>query len=35
MEAGILSFSPPLPPERIADDSYSRAAVAQLGPYRP
>lgn len=35
MDAGILSFPQPLPAERIADDSYSRAAVAQLGPYRP
>jgi NitT/TauT family transport system substrate-binding protein len=35
IDAGILTFSQPLPPERIADDSYSRAAVAQLGPYRP
>ncbi|HLI28259.1 MAG TPA: ABC transporter substrate-binding protein [Chloroflexota bacterium] len=35
MEAGILTYSPPLPAERVADDQYSRAAVAALGPYRP
>src|SRR5579884_218862 len=35
LEAGILTYSPPLPAERIVDESYSRAAVAQLGPYRP
>jgi NitT/TauT family transport system substrate-binding protein len=35
LEAGILAFSAPLPPERVADETYSRAAVAQLGPYRP
>jgi NitT/TauT family transport system substrate-binding protein len=35
MEAGILTYSPPLSGERIADDQYSRAAVAALGPYRP
>ncbi|HLH24925.1 MAG TPA: ABC transporter substrate-binding protein [Chloroflexota bacterium] len=33
-DAGILTFSPPLTADRIVDDSYSRAAVAQLGPYR-
>src|SRR5581483_2997177 len=34
-EAGIILYSQPLPPERVADESYSRAAVASLGPYRP
>jgi NitT/TauT family transport system substrate-binding protein len=35
MEAGILVYSPSLPPERVADDRYSRAAAVQLGPYQP
>jgi NitT/TauT family transport system substrate-binding protein len=35
LDAGILTYSPPLPAERIIDESYSRAAAAQLGPYRP
>jgi NitT/TauT family transport system substrate-binding protein len=34
-EAGILVFNPPLTADRIVDDSYSRAAVERLGPYRP
>ena len=34
-DAGILFFNPPLPAERIVDETYSRAAAAQLGPYRP
>jgi NitT/TauT family transport system substrate-binding protein len=34
-QAGIIVYNPPLPPERVADESYSRAAAANLGPYRP
>jgi NitT/TauT family transport system substrate-binding protein len=34
-DAGILVYNPPITPDRIVDDSYSRAAVEQLGPYRP
>jgi NitT/TauT family transport system substrate-binding protein len=34
-DAGILTFSPPLTADRIVDESYSRAAVERLGPYRP
>jgi NitT/TauT family transport system substrate-binding protein len=34
-DAGILVYNPPLTPDRILDETYSRAAVAQLGPYRP
>ena len=33
-DAGILTFSPPLTADRIVDESYSRAAVEYLGPYR-
>ncbi len=34
-EAGIIVYGQPLPPDRVADESYSRSAVAALGPYRP
>ena len=34
-DSGILVFNPALTVERVVDDSYSRAAAAQLGPYRP
>jgi NitT/TauT family transport system substrate-binding protein len=34
-EAGIIVYNPPLPPERVVDETYSRAAAAHLGPYRP
>jgi NitT/TauT family transport system substrate-binding protein len=34
-DAGILTFNPLLTADRVVDDSYSRAAAAQLGPYRP
>ena len=33
-DAGILTFAQPLTADRIVDDSYTRAAVEQLGPYR-
>ncbi len=35
LETGALTYSTPLPAERIVDDRYSQAAVAALGPYRP
>ena len=35
LESGILTFTPPLTAERVVDETYSRAAVDQLGPYRP
>jgi NitT/TauT family transport system substrate-binding protein len=34
-EAGILVYNPPLPAERVIDETYSRAAAADLSPYRP
>ncbi|HEY7062742.1 MAG TPA: ABC transporter substrate-binding protein [Chloroflexota bacterium] len=34
-DAGILVFNPPLTADKLVDDSYSRAAAQQLGPYRP
>ena len=34
-DAGILTFTPPLTADRIVDESYSRAAAAQLGTHRP
>ncbi len=34
-DAGILVYNPFLTPDQLVDDSYSRAAVSQLGPYRP
>jgi NitT/TauT family transport system substrate-binding protein len=34
IDAGIITYSPPLTADRIVDDSYSRAAADQLGPYR-
>ena len=34
-QAGIIVYNPPLPPERVIDETYSRVAAAHLGPYRP
>jgi NitT/TauT family transport system substrate-binding protein len=34
-DAGILVYNPPITADKIVDDSYSRAAAEQLGPYRP
>jgi NitT/TauT family transport system substrate-binding protein len=34
-DSGILTFNSPLTPGRVVDESYSRAAAAQFGPYRP